>query len=512
MKKTLILLAFASGLALSSCDKGFVELNQNPTQPTTINPLFLFANAQRNSVYPSGVTLNYEMPIVQQTQHLSVVGVLEGGNLNRRNDNNTQGTWNQFFPNAIKLLVDVTDKTKDDATRSNLYNMARIWKVYTFSVLTDTYGDIPYKQAGLGYLSSTFLPAYDPQQEIYRDMLTELEQASAALDAAKTREGGELLYAGDIPKWKRLGYSLMLRLGMRLTKVDPAAAEAAVKKAFAGGVMQSNADNALIRHSVAYPNTNNNNLNGTERSNYYLHKTFVDYMKGQNDPRLRAISVVYDNPSLLVTDPAQKENTDPAAQVGMPMGVDDSDLPKTPGFPGKAGAGYKYSQINRRSLGKIDAPVFFVTYAQTSLLLAEAAQRGWITGSAGDLFKAGIRAHSEQLKDYDPIATVPAADINTFVNSQTLGTGAKALEDINTQYWVASFLNGPEAFANWRRSGFPSLQPNPYPGKTIKGQFIRRLNYPAAESFVNKANYTTAVGRITGGADDLDGRVWWDKQ
>lgn len=511
MKKIIILSLSVALLTLPGCDKGFEEINKNPVQPTTIDPVFLFSNAIRTTAYPAGVTLNYEMPIVQHTQHLSVVGVLEGANLNRRNDNNTQGVWNQFYPNTVKFLVDVIERTKADPARSNLYNMARIWKVYTFSLLTDTYGDVPYKEAGQGYLQSVFLPQYDAQQDIYKDMLTELEQASAALDPAKRVETGDLLYNGDVGKWKRLGYSLLLRLGMRLTKVDAASAEAAAKKAFAGGVMQANTDNALLRHTAAYVHPNSS-LTGTERANYYLHKTFVDYLKNQKDPRLSVIAVVYDNPSLAIGDAALKENTAPAAQIGMPMGFDDGDLAKLADFPGKGGSGYKYSQINRRTLSRVDATLYFVTNAQTQLLLAEAAQRGWITGAATDLFRSGVRAHLQQMGDYDAGATIPAADITAFVTGLTLRTGAAALDDINTQYWVASFLNGPEAWANWRRSGFPTLQPNPYPGKTIKGPFIRRMNYPAAEVIANKTNYTAAVGKIAGGADDLDARVWWDKQ
>lgn len=511
MKKILIFSALVSLLTLGSCDKGFEQLNVNPTQPSNIDPIFLFANAIRTSGYPAGTTLIYDTPTVQQTQHLSVVGVLEGANLNRRNDNNTQALWNQYYPNPVKLLTDVIQRTKDDPARQNLYNMARIWRTYVFSVLTDEYGDIPYKEAGLGYINSTFLPKYDPQQEIYRDMLTQLEQASAALDATKRVETGDLLYAGDTQKWKRLGYSMMLRLGMRLTKADPATAEAAVKKAFAGSLMQANADNALLKHSLAYNHPNAGTLISSEKTNYYLHKTFVDYLKTRKDPRLSSIAVVYSNPSLSIGDPALKENTDPAAQIGMPMGYDDTDLPKLADFPGKAGSGYLYSQINRRTLGKIDATLFYVTNAQTQLLLAEAAQRGWVTGSVSDYFKAGVRSNLEQMADYDPAAAIPAASITAFMNGLTLRTGsaAQTLEDINTQYWVASFLNGPETVANWRRSGYPVLQPNPYPGKTIKGDFIRRLNYPTAESFANKENYLAAVARM--GADDLDTRVWWDK-
>lgn len=90
-------------------------------------------------------------------------------------------------------------------------------------------------------------------------------------------------------------------------------------------------------------------------------------------------------------------------------------------------------------------------------------------------------------------------------------TAGKELEEINTQYWVATFLVGPEAWANFRRSGFPNLTPNPYPGKDLKTEpFIRRLTYTDAELNVNKTNVQAAIARQ--GADIMDTRIWWDKK
>ena len=152
--------------------------------------------------------------------------------------------------------------------------------------------------------------------------------------------------------------------------------------------------------------------------------------------------------------------------------------------------------------------MFLVTYSQTQLLLAEAVQRGWTTGSVETLYNNGIRAHMEQLAAYDANSAVAPGDIDAYFVTNTFDA-AKALEQINTQYWVSSFLNGPEAFANFRRSGFPKLTPNPFPGKVIKGNFINRLTYPNSEISVNSVNVKEAIGRQ--GADDLDTKVWWDK-
>ncbi len=201
-------------------------------------------------------------------------------------------------------------------------------------------------------------------------------------------------------------------------------------------------------------------------------------------------------------------NRDPAIQIGMPLGYDNGTVPAQATKDGLASF-YDYSQLDRTRLAKLDAPTFLVTYAQTQLLLAEAVVRGWATGSAADYYAAGVTAHMQQLGDVDANSAVPAAAITAYLQKNPY-VAASALEQINTQYWMASFLNGPEAFANFRRSGFPKLTPNPYPGKEIKGSFINRLTYPDLELSVNKANLTEATTRQ--GADNLDTRVWWDKQ
>ncbi len=491
-------------LILTGCDNGFVETNTNPVQPTSMNPVYLFSNAQLSSSFTNH-TMTYEMGIVQQMMN-PYAGVNAAGNVNQLNADQAAGTWNNYYNNVIKRLVDVLDKTKDAPDRTNLYNMARIWHSFAFMILTDTYGDIPYAEAGLGYLGGNYFPVYNTQEEIYNSILTTLEQATHALDASLPMETGDLFYAGDIVKWKKLGNSLLLRAAMRLSKVNPAKAEEFVKKAVAGGVMDANGDNCYMRHSSTFESPYNSFLNGSEKVNFYLGEPFVEFLKTSADPRLPVIAVKYENPS---SNPGSTpEDNDPSRQFGMPFGYDNLTIATAPGFQGTVGAGYKYSQVNRATLVKLDAPMFFVTYSQTSLLLAEAAVRGWTNGDAEELYRAGIQAHFDQLKQYDENAVVDVTKAAAFLNNAVLTSG-KELELINTQYWVSSFLNGPEAWANFRRSGFPALKPNPYPGKTIRGDFINRLVYPINESVVNRENYNAAVSRI--GADDLDTKIWWDK-
>ena len=510
MKKIFIYLTIAGIIAgSSSCDKGFEDVNVNPVLATSIDPAYLFSNAQFGSAI---ATQFYQMQIVQQINS-PYTGVMEGGNHNVSYDPNSNANFNSLFlqNGPVNLLTTVIAQTKDVPARSNLYNMSRIWKAYVFMVLVDTYGDVPYFEAGKAYISGINLPKYDDQKLIYDDILKELVEGTKALDASKAIEIGDLFYKGNIAQWKKLGNSLLLRAGMRYSKLDATKAKQYITTATDatnGGLLSANADNALIAFNSTFNHPLANYFQGTERGNVYLGKALVDYLKTTSDPRLRVIAVKYAVPGNPIAT-AGAEDTTKVNQDGMPYGYNESTLASAPGFPGKIGSAFKYSQINRRTVGKIDAPEFFITYSQTQLLLAEAAQRGWTTGDAKALYTAGVKAHLAQMAQYDVLATISEADQNAYLAANPYNA-AKALEQINTQYWLSSFLNGSEAWANFRRSGYPVLPVNTYPGKdpSVK-DFIRRLVYPVREKSVNTTNYNAAVARM--GADALGTAVFWDK-
>ena len=496
-------------LVATSCERGFDNLNVNPNSPTALNPVLMLNNGILSSNYPGGDALVFEAGIVQQI--VSPNGtVLAGANFNVDNKPRNAANWNNYYQNANRHLVDVIEQTRTNANRSNLYHEARIWRANVMLILTDTYGDIPYTEAGLGYLKSVAFPKYDKQEAVYTDVIKELTEAAAGLDATKTRETGEILYTGDVVKWRRLAFSLMLRAGMRLSAVNPTLAQQIVQRAVTGGVMQSNADNAVIRNDANYINSTGSTLNGSEANNYYLAKPFVDQLKTTNDPRLLAIAVRYVGATSGPGQTPAQANRTAAVQIGMPMGFDNTTIKSQVTRDGLVSF-YDYSQLDRTRMGKLAAPNYFVTYAQTQLLLAEAAVRGWTTGTPATFYNAGVTAHMQQLADYDAGAAVAAADITAYLTANPFVT-AKGLEMIGNQYWIASFLNFPETWANFRRSNFPVLAPNPYSGKTIRGAFINRLSYPDAENAVNSTNLNAAItSQGLRNIDDIDTPVWWDK-
>ena len=514
-KLTICLLLAGMLVAGNSCDQDFEDINTNPILATSLDPAYLFSTAQYATAQPNH---HYQGEIVQQV-NTPFTGVLEGGNHNVVIEANVNALYNALYGGPVRNLVDILAQTRDNPARSNLYHMARIWKAAVFMLLVDTYGDVPYFEAGKGFHESTYQPVYDDQQAIYEDLIKELEEASGQLDPSKDVVTADLFYGGNIAQWKKLGYSLLLRAGMRYTELEPAVggkADQLVDKALAGGLMTANSDNAVIRFTATYTNAMTSQLTSTERQNFFVGKPLVDFLKATNDPRLPFIAVRYSHAS---TPSGGTMTTDPAAQLGMPYGYSDQTIANAPGFPGRENGTFAYSQFRRNTVLSLLAPEYFVTHAQTQLLLAEAALRGYIAGgaaAAATYYATGIGAHMDQMRDYDPtVVNIPAEQQQAYL----LGPGvafnaATGLQQINEQYWVASLGSWPEAWANFRRSGYPQLTPVDYPGEdpTVEtaraGGFIRRLTYPAREKSVNTRQVEAAASRM--GGDNLGTRVFWD--
>jgi hypothetical protein len=496
---------------LASCEKGLSDLNVNKANATLLDPALLLNQAIINTSFPVK-TLVFDVGIVQQMVTPNG-GVLAGANFNQDSrDVTTQPLWTAYYQSVVKNTHDALMRSKDNALRSNMYNMVRIYQAYVFMILTDEYGEVPYTEGGAGYTDGILFPKYDQQQTIYPKIIQELTEAATALDPAGTIETGDVLYAGNVGRWKKFANSLLLRAGMRLVKIDAAKAQSTVQAAVAAGVITDNADNAYIRHDANFTQPIGGTLNGSEAANFYLTKPFVDQLKSTNDPRLKSIAIRYVGATSGAGQTVAVGSTDPTKQIGMPVGYDNGSIVAKAQADGLASF-YDYSQLDRRRMVKTFSPVFLVTAAQTNLLLAEARFRGWITSSTADqYFSDGIKAHMDQMAVYDANSAVAGTDRDNYVTAHPLAAGNE-LEQINTQYWIASFLNGPEAFANFRRSGYPALTANPYgqPNNpdVPNGTFIRRLTYPTSELSVNTTNVNEAIARQ--GADKLSTRVWWDK-
>jgi hypothetical protein len=505
----------------NSCTKGFEKLNTDPTAagPEDFNPNFLLTTSQLR--YTGSEDFSYETWRAQlihfstMIQHFSHVAGYWVGDKYTLNTAYSAAYFERAYAEQVKFVVDLVELTRGKAQYANLHQIARILKVLVFHRITDIYGDVPYFNAGMGYYTRNFTPAYDKQQDIYSDMLKELDAAATALDPSKDVATGDMIYNGNVAKWKRFAYSLMLRLGLRLTKADAAGAKTWVEKAAAGGPMTSIADNAFIKHNESGGRPTVNRISQVlnlpyEIPNIRWSKTFIDYLQTRNDPRLGVLAEI---PPLA---PNQNTlgaagNSTPALQKGMPNGYDvqggPTDISTAPGYPGNRDL---YSRPVNRFYAKMDGITMLMTYAEVELMLAEAKERGWnITGTAASHYDAGVTAAMKSLGQWDAGAAIADAAVTTYLTANPY-VSATGLQQINSQYWAATVFNDYESFANWRRSGFPVLTPVNYPGNVTGGTIPRRLVYPQSEASVNGTNYNAAIANLSGG-DKLTSRVWWDK-
>lgn len=492
--------------ALSGCTKDFAELNTNPNAVSTLTPEFLFTKAQydgvANSLYLLLGTMQYT------TSYNDVAGF--GSKYIASQVNTSSSSFSSAYPGALNELSLIINAVKDDPIRVNLLAEARIWRVYCYSRLTDVYGDIPYSQATAGYTTNQFTPAYDAQKDIYADLLKELDEAAQSLDAAKPTYGtADLLYNGNTAQWKKLAYSLMLRLGMRLTKADVASAQTWATKALAGGVITADADIAKVTYLASGQIINQNPLayllynqdyiaaNGnTNQEGGKYQDVFINYLKQTRDPRLGVVSVVYTGGSPNVAD------TTFAKQQGMPANL------------GAKPANFaQLSEPNPKTVLLRNSPILVFTAAESYFLQTEAALRGWSSGTpAATLYANGVSAALRQWSIIAPgDGTIPTSKINAYVARNPLATTGftQQIQQIYTQFWVSIFPDAQESFASYRRTGYPALTPNNYPGNATGGQLPRRFLYPLSEQNLNPTSYAAAIARQ--GPDNLLTRVYWDK-
>ena len=494
-------IAIVGAMTLASCDKGFEDLNKNPNALTdpAIKSMFTLAEIYVDGQDYSNTRGNnsYAAQIVQQISSLGGAGskyayVSEySGSL-----------FGESYGKGLNQIFQLMSVVPDTPENANMIQACRIMKVFLFQKLTDTYGEIPYFEAGKGYNGNVFSPKYDTQEAIYNDLLKELDEAGDALDANKAFVGNaDLFYQSDVARWKKLSNSLMLRVAMRLSKVNPAKAKEYVEKAVAKGVFTSNYDSLVLQHDASpqgvktNPITSSwvrNDLNKGD-ANIKYSKTFIDELKNNNDPRLRIYA------KLEATG-----NNNPADQQGLANDAKE--------FPG--GDKRLFSDPNTSTVLRLDAPTLIMSYAEVQYILAEAAVKGWnVGGDAKTFYEDGVKAAMQILTIFgDKVPAVSIDEYNAYMTAhpfKSAGTDAEKIEQIITQKWIVLIFNGFEAFSEYRRTGFPVLVPVNDPIGETKGTIPRRLIYDQSELITNSVNYKEAISRQ--GLDLMTTRIWWDK-
>ncbi|GAB3265407.1 SusD/RagB family nutrient-binding outer membrane lipoprotein [Larkinella harenae] len=513
-----ILCAAPLFLLLSSCDKGFEEMNVDPNKYSEVVPEYLFTRALLDGVSTNFTGAAY-LTIGQSMQHFATYKEVPAAGDKYFNFSYSTGNWNAYAgtgagQGAVISTRQVIEKVSMNPNDVNKLSAARIWKAYIFHRLTDLYGDIPYFDAGKALADKNYGPKYDTQQAIYADLLKELDESILAFDATKPTFGAaDLMYGGDVTKWKKFAYSLMLRLGMRLTQVEPALSKTWVEKAIAGGVILDDADRAVINYVDGSQVASRNFIaNGLLSTDYItpggdnveggkLAKTLIDHLKTTKDPRLNVISIVW-----TTTDGRTfTADTTTALQSGMPNAAYNS-------LPANFNS---FSEPNPSTLLRYSAPVIVMGNAEMNLLLAEAAVRGWASGTtAPTAYSNAVKAGMRQWSLFGTGGVISEAKINAYLAAnpyKATGTVAQQMEQIHTQKWVSLFLEDEyEIFANWRRTGYPVLTPTNYPGNLTGGKIPTRFVIPDSEETYNRTNFIEARTR-QGGTNTLSSVVWWDK-
>lgn len=513
---------------LAGCNKkSLQELNIDPQSASTIDVNFLLTSAQVGAASGGSqgdnryIDWRTNIGIASTTiQQLASIGSISNtGDKYLENVESFTAPWD-FIYRDLRNLGEIIKQTGPGGFAAGQNNStrqaARILRAFLFHRLTDYYGSIPYSEALQG-TAGVFFPHYDKQKAIYTDLLKELDEASAAFTTAPDPSfaAADLYYNGDVAKWKRWGYSLMLRLAMRVSKVDQAMANTYVAKAVAGGVFQSNADNVLVPMEDKFLWNSQNGISrafipddGGEIKTAFLSKTLVDFLKGPNtgstaddDPRLMILSGgIYTWPDEAHYTPI---NTDPLAQKGMPNGYDLNGLKQLEGKPDLDPI-QTYSRMNPKLLNRSD-PYMLMNYGEVELLLAEAAQRGigGLTPAQAEAhYNAGVKASMQMYTVYDPSFTVSDAQVNAYLAARPYNVYKPALEMIGEQLWVNLFMNWWEAWSEWRRTGYPNLTPTNYPGNVTGGKIFQKLKYPISEVAGNP-NFSGAS------ANDYTTKVWW---
>ena len=541
-----------ASLTAASCssDDTMTDINTDPSKAATMDPNAQLTTAELQTYGDLGMVeiyRNYHYAFDQQL--MGCWNTTNYGGHHTIDNNEMSRVWTSLYPTAVKNIVDAIAHAD---SKPNLKAVASVYRVYLMSLITDIYGDCPYTEAGLGFIKGISNAKYDEQKNIYYDFFNQLDSADRELYAANDKVTGDVIYNGDVAKWKKLANSLRLRYAMRISNVEPDKARQEFEKALNadGGIIESADDDAYIHYMTtsmsfgqeSYSDYRGNRLSqllfGNDPANNpsYICSTFFNKLKDTGDPRTYRICRFYYDGLMSATGPDNRidltdemisqhqkmEPCDPGAYSwdAWPTGYTSdllTEMAKTNSKINPSLAREVRPKLANNFL-KTDNPGIIMTSAEVDFLLAEATLKGWNVGrgSVDDLYWQGVRKAMDLLSDRYGCKPVSDEEFNTYKANNSIGhTNDQKEEAINTQAWILHFTNPAECWANVRRSGYPKLlSPDAYGwGSMLTGgkDIPVRLCYPVLESSYNKANYDEALGRM-GGKNDWHTPLWWDQK
>lgn len=460
---------------LASCQKQLEDINTNPNEVTDPQPDYLLSNGIKSSVdtyWGPEATMEGSLLYIQYWAKIQYTDpdryIPSAANI--------QTVWSNFYAQGIQDFTTL-GQLGDTLGNPNYKATAVIMRSWLFQVVTDLFGNAPYTQAA--NIQQYLTPKYDEQKDIYKGILAELKAAVAQIDVAGNPIQGDLLFNGNMLRWKKFANSLRLRIALRIADRLPDDAKTVFDEIGANDALliASNAENVQLNY-LASPNQNPVGRNRETRNDYRISKAIVDKLKALNDPRLTIYA-------------ANPKDTSVHQIIGVTNGLSVDSAARL-GFDKTSDAGTVFTATT--------APAVLFTYAELLFIKAEAAQRGWLSGTAADYYRQAVSA---SLKQYG----VNDADIATYLGQASIAYNtANYKQSIGDQKWLALFGNSLEAFAEWRRLDYPLLTPA-YTG-ALNGLIPQRFTYPSTEQAVNRVNYRAAVA--SQGADLLTTRLWFD--
>ncbi|WKN32669.1 SusD/RagB family nutrient-binding outer membrane lipoprotein [Porifericola rhodea] len=525
-RNILSMAALALTLLVSSCTDDFTDLNTDPKNLTVDNlSQSEYGAVVKAAMYAPAFLPNSARGPFQLTQSLfsDIYGgyfattapnfdsdkfILVGGWLN--------GAFNYFYGSAAPQI-----KYAEDFAAENGYElenaMMKVWRVWSYHRITDFWGPIPYSQFGNGERS---VP-YDSQQEIYQDFFTTLNEAIPVLqsNAGTTSFLGsnDLLYGGNVDQWIRFANTLRLRLAMRVKYVDPALSKTEAEKSAAAPLLEANEDIASIATSA--PDFTNPYNTITQWGEFRMSADMESILKGYEDPRVAFYAAPAADP-----DPSDDPSGVEFPYEGMRNGQSKVD---------KQGINFNAlasDMAEAYTEAGAAGPAFVVMNAAESYFLrAEGALEGWnMGGTAQSLYEQGIVVSHEQYgldgsnlsgDAYVASANTPASFDGTVpaasevpVAFNAAGSKEQQLEQIITQKWISIYPNSQEAWAEKRRTGYPTFYDrlntdNPaIPVNTVP----RRVPFVDGEFTTNANAVNEAISSKLGGPDNGATKLWWD--
>ncbi|MDR2533467.1 MAG: SusD/RagB family nutrient-binding outer membrane lipoprotein [Tannerellaceae bacterium] len=511
----IVILALAT---LFSCTGGFEEMNTNPYGVTDLeltqdnNLIGMHFPTIQQSIYYNRGGGGYTYQVFQNLNadiwsgYMATPSNFKGGINNQTyflNNDWNDNCWSYTYNNVMANQLRVKEKC---AEQGDLYAhyaaINSILRVLAMSRICDQYGPIIYSQYGQSLLGGE----YDSAEDTYRLFFAELEEAVNTLNVSADKPlpsfaSFDMAYKGDLKKWTKLGNTIRLRLAMRIVKYDPAWAKTEAEKAIAApqGLLGRGESFIISGFGWKHPLY----TCSIEYQDIFISANIQSIMGGYNDPRLEKFGIA-------------KNGKVTGVRTGIPDLADLAD-------PYKA----LISTINVTA----EQEAVIVSAAEAYFLLAEAALRGWNTNGGSDkaFYEEGISVSFAQwgvsAGDYASRSAKPADwtdPIRDDFNSEALSKISpnydeaadkeERLEKIITQKWISGFPEGMNAWAEWRRTGYPKLFPilkNDSQGAIPTSLGVRRLTYTLAEQRNNPAGYAKAV-QLLGGPDTGATRLFWD--